>query len=176
MNPGFWTVFKADLLFGGCSITLSVVLTLAISWWRKRKAQAETTVLRPVMPHVMVIGGKGAVPGHCPLCGNGWPLPGPLVEERPRMDLSFKCPDCGGSSFGSASTTPDPTGPCHRYCHGDDARDGRAGCKFNWPEKDDWKYFTCQGKKVASSQEYEAILEKIRPGPVAGSGPVFPPH
>lgn len=90
------------------------------------------------------------------------------------MDLSFKCPDCGGSSFGSAATTSEPAGPLHRYCHGNDAGDGRAGCKFSWPEKDDWKHFLLNGKKLGSPEEYEAALEAVRPGPICGMGPLFP--
>lgn len=175
MNPGFWTVFKADLLFGVCSISLSIILTLAIAWWRRKKASRETTILRPQLaPHVMVIGGKEASPGHCPLCGGDWPLSGPIVQEDFSMDLSFGCPDCGGSSFGSAATTPDPTGPLDRYCHGNNAGDGRAGCKFSWPEAEDWKHFSLDGKKFKSAQEYRALMDKMRQTPIAGMGPIHP--
>lgn len=172
MSPGFWTVFKADLLFGVCSITLSVILTLAISVWRRKKAEKGTRILRAQpSPHVLVIGGKEAVPGCCPLCGNGWPLPGPVLEKDSPMDLSFRCPDCGGSSFGSAATTPDPGGSLHRYCHGNSAGDGRAGCRFNWPEKNDWKYFLANGRKLGEA-EYQAILDQMRRTPVCGIGPL----
>lgn len=87
------------------------------------------------------------------------------------MDLSFKCPDCGGSAFGSmAVDQQNPSGPLERFCHGDDAHDGKAGCRFNWPEKDDWKHFICNGKKLGSPEEYETILKKISPGAICGFG------
>lgn len=86
------------------------------------------------------------------------------------FDLVFKCPDCGGSAFGSmAVDLADPSGPLERFCHGDDAKDGRAGCRFSWHERDDWKYFSCNGKKVATAREYEAIMEKIRSTPSYGT-------
>jgi hypothetical protein len=55
----------------------------------------------------------------------------------------------------------------HRNCHGDDADDGVDGCKFNWPDEDDWKYFLVEGRKL-TRQEHEAIRAKIRGMSVEG--------
>jgi len=49
----------------------------------------------------------------------------------------------------------------HRYCHGNDAGDGVAGCIFDWPDKDDWKYFLVAGVKL-TAKDYAASEAKIR--------------
>lgn len=80
MNTNFWTVFKADLLFSLCSITVTVIITLIVSRYRKAKlakAKVNENKDQGPRPHVIVIGGKDPNPGHCPLCGQGWPLQGP---------------------------------------------------------------------------------------------------
>jgi len=78
-------------------------------------------------------------------------------------DQRFQCPQCGGSSFGSVLL--DPESPAvsrmHRYCHGDDAEDGIAGCTFNWPEEDDWRYFLVDGQKL-TQEEFRRVEEEIR--------------
>lgn len=89
------------------------------------------------------------------------------------FDITFKCPDCGGSSFGS-SYERGVDSPPTRYCHGDDARNGRAGCRFSWPERHDWKYFSVNGKKMESFGELEAIMKQIRSTPAYGV-PYTPP-
>lgn len=74
----------------------------------------------------------------------------------------FKCPSCGGSSFGSTMDTSDLAhGPMHRYCHGNDAGDGVHGCTFNWPDIEDWKYFLVNGIKL-SQEGHDAFREKLR--------------
>jgi hypothetical protein len=91
------------------------------------------------------------------------------------FDLQFQCPDCGGSSFGSmAEDLQNPAGPVLRFCHGNDAGDGRAGCRFSFHERDDWKYFTCNGEKIQSPAQYDAIMEKIRSTLSYGIGPLSP--
>lgn len=84
MNPNFfWTVFKADLLFSICSITLTVVITLVIAQYRKKKMKKAAGEFKKVEgPRVVVVGGKELQPGHCPLCGRDWPLPGPGEENK----------------------------------------------------------------------------------------------
>lgn len=87
MNPTFWMVFKADLLFSLCSITVTVIVTLAISAWRRKKNAKNMVKAGDVKdlaprPHVVVFGGKESNPGHCPLCGQGWPLPGPIEAPK----------------------------------------------------------------------------------------------
>lgn len=80
----------------------------------------------------------------------------------------FKCPLCGGSSFGSVLDTKDPiNGPTHRYCHGNDAGDGRTGCTFNWPDIDDWKFFLVDGMQF-SKEEHRAFRERLRRKSVRG--------
>lgn len=85
----------------------------------------------------------------------------------PPTDLRFKCPQCGGSAFGSTLETADPLGPMRRSCHGDDARDGTAGCRFDWPDKDDWKHFLLDGARL-TEKEYAALMAEIRRIPLAG--------
>lgn len=87
------------------------------------------------------------------------------------LTLSFRCPDCGGSSYGSAMATLDPATRLHRSCHGNNAGDGRAGCTFSWSGHEDWKYFRCNGKKAGTPEEYEEILRKIRSTPTSGLHP-----
>ena len=75
---------------------------------------------------------------------------------------TFQCPQCGGSSFGSTLLDPsNPSGAMHRYCHGDDAQDGIAGCTFNWPEEEDWRYFLVDGCKL-TQEEFARVQEAIR--------------
>lgn len=79
----FWTVFKADLLFTLCSVTFTVLLTVGLAVWRKRrlkKASANIETLKG--PRAFIVGGKDPNPGHCPLCGQTWPLAGPVVPEK----------------------------------------------------------------------------------------------
>lgn len=90
------------------------------------------------------------------------------------IQLDFKCPLCGGSSFGSA-WYHGLDGPCTRACHGDDAGDGMRGCLFEWPEIDDWKYFTYDGVKAATFHEYEQVMVTMRSTPVIGRGPYHAP-
>lgn len=84
-------------------------------------------------------------------------------------DLTFKCPRCGGRSFGSVLDPKDPKAPMHRYCHGFVKG---VGCRFNWPDKDDWKYFLVDDAKL-TAEEYAAVEAKIRSIPVIGLGPDF---
>jgi len=56
---------------------------------------------------------------------------------RAGIRTKFRCPACGGSAFGSRGVPPN----LERCCHGDDAGDGRHGCRFSWHERDDYKYF-----------------------------------
>jgi hypothetical protein len=84
----FWTVLKADLLFGLCSIAVSILLTLGVAAWRKRRMkrlnlQGDATLKPLGGPRAVLIGGAYPKPAHCPLCGQGWPLPGPVVPEGP---------------------------------------------------------------------------------------------
>jgi hypothetical protein len=82
----FWTVFKADLTFGVCSIIITMLITAAFACWRKKNAKKrllEGGLQRVPSPQVMVFGGKSKEPGHCPLCGQGWPLSGPEKQETP---------------------------------------------------------------------------------------------
>lgn len=78
----FWTVFKADLLFSLCSITLTVIVTLVFTKYRKKKLKKEMKALDDNAPRAFMIGGKEPKPGHCPLCGHEWPLPGPILQEK----------------------------------------------------------------------------------------------
>lgn len=82
----------------------------------------------------------------------------------------FQCPRCGGSSFGSILLDPEHLvmSPMHRYCHGNDAGDGVAGCDFNWPDEDDWKHFLVEGKKLPQA-EFAALQERIRQTSVEGT-------
>lgn len=78
-KPMFWTVFKADMLFTICSVTVSVLITMAIAIWRKKKKSNASLLQKPDGPRAILLGGTAPNPGHCPLCGQGWPLPGPVV-------------------------------------------------------------------------------------------------
>ena len=60
------------------------------------------------------------------------------AAQRAGIRTRFVCPACGGSSFGSSGMPP---AELQRMCHGNDAGDGRHGCKFRWLERDDHKYF-----------------------------------
>lgn len=80
-------------------------------------------------------------------------------------DLTFMCPRCGGSNFGSVCPE-DPKAPIQRYCHG---RIGPKDCGFDWWERDDWMYFLVDGKRVTETQ-YAATMEKIRSIPIFGLG------
>jgi hypothetical protein len=82
-------------------------------------------------------------------------------------DIRFTCPACGGSAFGSVMDTDDPLGPMTRFCHGDDAGDGRAGCRFQWPSGDDWKHNLVEGRRL-TEREFADVMTEIRNTPVAG--------
>ena len=88
-------------------------------------------------------------------------------------DHRFKCPSCGGSSFGSVLEVEDPKGSMRRYCHGNDAGDGRRGCHFTFPDREDWMYFSVNGKKL-NQVEYAAAMEELRKIPFIGGDPTWP--
>lgn len=82
----FWTVFKADLLFSVCSITIAMTLTILLALWRKKKLKAAALIGGTMVtwkgPRAHVIGGTDPAPGHCPLCGQRWPLTGPDAPPK----------------------------------------------------------------------------------------------
>ena len=82
MNTSFWTVFKADLLFSLCSITVMMIVTLVIAQYRKKKFKKEMEKIEKIEgPRAIFVGGKDVSPAHCPLCGRDWPLPGPILNK-----------------------------------------------------------------------------------------------
>lgn len=86
----FWTIFKADALFSLCSIGVGILATIAIAWWRKRKNKKGSHVQNMEGPRVFVVGGTNPKPGHCPLCGLDWPLPGPIIPSPPATPGAHK--------------------------------------------------------------------------------------
>jgi hypothetical protein len=80
-NPLFWNVFKANLLVAVCTLSFSLVIAFALALWRRK-------MMKPINPpekvkrgpQVMIFGGEMPQPAHCPLCGQGWPLPGPVLN------------------------------------------------------------------------------------------------
>ncbi len=62
---------------------------------------------------------------------------------RKGVRVHFKCPSCSGSSFGSGRDAPGKE--LIRNCHGNDAGNGRQGCRFAWHERDDHKHFYVEG-------------------------------
>lgn len=91
-NPGFWTVFKADLLFSICSIIVSVIVVTVVAWWKKRKMAKKAPAGSPNLdgPRAFIIGGTNPKPHHCPLCGLDWPMPGPIVTAPPAAPSAHK--------------------------------------------------------------------------------------
>lgn len=87
----FWTVLKADLVFGLCSVTFTALATVAFAYWKKRnqkKALALANAEHINAPKAYIIGGKEPNPGHCPLCGQGWPLQGPDANRPPSPEAT----------------------------------------------------------------------------------------
>jgi hypothetical protein len=54
-----------------------------------------------------------------------------------------------------------------RHCSG--GSDTNSRCGFSFPEKDDWKWFLVDGKKVGKDG-YEAAIKKMRDIPAFGMG------
>lgn len=79
----FWTVFKANVLLGVCSVGLSILMALAFAAWRKRAGKKSVSIQKLEGPRVLVLGGAAPRPCACPLCGREWPLPGPGLREPP---------------------------------------------------------------------------------------------
>ena len=74
-------------------------------------------------------------------------------------DIQFRCPECGGSAFGSSQKDD---GSMTRYCHANDARDStRSVCPFTFPMADDWRYFLVHGKHVTKAQ-YAAAMKELQ--------------
>jgi len=73
----FWTVVKADALAMGISLALSIALGVGLALWKRGRRKPAPVVQGP---RALILGGKELAPGHCPLCGRDWPLPGP--EEK----------------------------------------------------------------------------------------------
>ena len=83
-------------------------------------------------------------------------------------DLSFRCPTCDSTCFGSWVDPDDPKKPMQRSCHG---RIGQHNCRFTWSEKDDWKYLLVDGVKL-DVMEYAAVEANIRSMTFVGFGPI----
>ena len=65
--------------------------------------------------------------------------------KRYRNTISFECPECGSSYFGTIVVD----GEAIRSCHGD-------YCDFRWHVKDDWKYFVYRCEyKYTSEEDYK---------------------
>lgn len=75
----FWTVVKADAVFALCSFTFTLLVTIGIAIWRKRRRKKNLVLQKIEGPRALLIGGSDPKPGHCPLCGRDWPLPGPAI-------------------------------------------------------------------------------------------------
>lgn len=75
----FWTVLKADAVFAGCSFVVTLSITLAIAIWQKRKRKKIMAAQKREGPGAIMLGGVDPKPGHCPLCGKEWSLPGPVI-------------------------------------------------------------------------------------------------
>ena len=57
-------------------------------------------------------------------------------------DIIFRCPKCYGSNWHTASTVT-----MERKCD---------GCRFTWPESDDWRHFVhIQSSAFTSAKEYQ---------------------
>jgi hypothetical protein len=82
-NPLFWNVFKANLLVAVCTISFSIVIALGLALWRRRMMKPINPPVEKVKrgPQIMIFGGEVPQPAHCPLCGQGWPLPGPVMDK-----------------------------------------------------------------------------------------------
>jgi hypothetical protein len=84
MTETVWTVFKANLLSGAVMVAGSMAVTAVIFWFRRRRWQKMKPVAVDKGPKVFVFGaGENPTPGHCPLCGQGWAMPGPTKPEVP---------------------------------------------------------------------------------------------
>lgn len=79
--------------------------------------------------------------------------------------FTFHCPKCSSTRFGSSNCTS-VTGPLTRHCHGGSGTNNP--CRFTWPEPDDWKYMTVDGKKL-DQEAFLAVMKKIREMPVYGT-------
>ena len=80
-TPFFWTVVKADALFAAFSFGLSIVITVGFAIWRKRKARKVLPLQKIEGPRAIIVGGTDPKPGHCPLCGREWTVPGPILPK-----------------------------------------------------------------------------------------------
>lgn len=79
----FWTVVKADAVFALCSFTFTLLVTICFALWRKRKRKKNLVLKKIEGPRAIMFGGNDPKPGHCPLCGRDWPLPGPVMAVIP---------------------------------------------------------------------------------------------
>ena len=92
---------------------------------------------------------------------HGMPTP-PAEKPKVPPDVRFKCPQCGGSAFGSAMDNG-PDGPLTRYCHANDAGDStRRTCHVWFQSDEDWKYFTVNGQKL-DAKAYEEFWKNLPP-------------
>lgn len=86
MDNTFWSVLKANAIIAVCSILLTFSVAFIVAIWRRRKLKK--MVAHPPKegeerrPQMYIFGVEEPKPGHCPLCGRDWPLPGP---ERPPL-------------------------------------------------------------------------------------------
>jgi hypothetical protein len=85
----------------------------------------------------------------------------------PYIQMDFACPKCGGHTFSSYNCTI----PANmvRYCTFG-AEHGKANrCPFEFPQRDDWKYFKIPGVRAFKNEdEYDLVLDLIRSTPIVG--------
>lgn len=80
----FWQVFCADALFSvAMLVCVTIPLTIGVALWRKRK-KAGASKGSPSSPsrRAIFLDPPSEVPGKCPLCGQAWPVEGPIYPKK----------------------------------------------------------------------------------------------
>jgi hypothetical protein len=80
----FWTIFWADAFWNLVWLVgITVPVGIGVAVWRKRKLAARKEAPKESIRRVVLVLDADPPPaGKCPLCGQGWPLSGPVYPDK----------------------------------------------------------------------------------------------
>ncbi len=81
----FWQMVWANFAWALATFVIISIPMFFFARWKLKKMKAQQIKQMQEQkkndPRVIAFGVPKALPGHCPLCGQGWPLDGPLYKN-----------------------------------------------------------------------------------------------
>ena len=84
-SPIFWQMVWANFVWAISTLVIFSIPTILITRWKIKKSRAKQLEIQKDQKNksrVICFEPPKAEKGHCPLCGQGWPLEGPLIPSK----------------------------------------------------------------------------------------------